>query len=249
MDDVKNNVRVVYKPDPGHKNYEKKTEYIQASNFFPDYSTEYYSLETDTEDTTLDFESDFIRDEQTANQLRDFLCMYHCNQKLSISMDVPLKYCHLESGDIVYIDELPENVKAFGKDITTFNYTNGQIVFPYFIIEEVSIKERNVSLKMQQLHYTGAAQPDFESYLESIGFDESEIEGIIDSNQEQGQGDIMAVSGCTYPSAENYNPEAVIDDGSCTFSTDDFMSGDINGDGFIDLLDIVLMINMIIGED
>ena len=47
----------------------------------------------------------------------------------------------------------------------------------------------------------------------------------------------------------NYDPTATSDDGSCTFETNpDFLVGDVNGDGYVNILDIVQMVNSIVGE-
>lgn len=48
--------------------------------------------------------------------------------------------------------------------------------------------------------------------------------------------------GCMDPIAENYNPNAVINDESCVY----FIIGDPNQDGIINVLDIVLMVNGIL---
>ena len=50
------------------------------------------------------------------------------------------------------------------------------------------------------------------------------------------------IFGCTYPDAINYDIEANVDDGSC-----EFVSADLNGDGIIDILDIMIMVNIIMG--
>ena len=51
------------------------------------------------------------------------------------------------------------------------------------------------------------------------------------------------VFGCTYESALNYNPEANVDDNSCEYSF-----GDINHDGILDILDLVSIVNIILGN-
>jgi aminopeptidase N len=56
-------------------------------------------------------------------------------------------------------------------------------------------------------------------------------------------GDFEFVYGCTEPNATNYNPNANVDDGSCV--TADY--GDVNADGTIDILDIVIVVNIILG--
>ena len=47
--------------------------------------------------------------------------------------------------------------------------------------------------------------------------------------------------GCTYESAINFNQSANVDDGSC-----EFMYGDVNTDGIINILDIIEIVNIII---
>ncbi len=51
-----------------------------------------------------------------------------------------------------------------------------------------------------------------------------------------------APAGCSDPAALNYSPDAVFDDGTCECS----ISGDVNGDGAVDILDIVLMVDLIL---
>ena len=75
------------------------------------------------------------------------------------------------------------------------------------------------------------------------------------------------IAGCTDPFAINYNPEATIDDGSCNYegctyfqainynsdaSLDDgsceFLFADVNFDTIVDILDIVIIVSMIMGD-
>jgi hypothetical protein len=48
------------------------------------------------------------------------------------------------------------------------------------------------------------------------------------------------VFGCTYESANNFNPDANVDDGTCEYSL-----GDLNEDGTLDILDVVSLVNII----
>ena len=52
------------------------------------------------------------------------------------------------------------------------------------------------------------------------------------------------IFGCTYPDAINYDVEANVDNGSC-----EFVSADLNEDGIIDILDIMIMVNIIMGTE
>jgi hypothetical protein len=51
--------------------------------------------------------------------------------------------------------------------------------------------------------------------------------------------------GCTDENASNYDSDAAIDDGSCEY----YITGDINLDGQINILDIVQLANMILSDD
>ena len=47
--------------------------------------------------------------------------------------------------------------------------------------------------------------------------------------------------GCTDPSSPNYNPNALVDDGTCDL-------GDVNDDGQLNVLDIVQIVNYVLGN-
>ena len=68
-----------------------------------------------------------------------------------------------------------------------------------------------------------------------------------DGSCEDGCPDLEDIDGCTDSSALNYNPEATVDDGSCEYECLT-MCGDVNGDGTVDVLDIVLLMEYIISE-
>jgi hypothetical protein len=58
-------------------------------------------------------------------------------------------------------------------------------------------------------------------------------------------GNNSSCSGCTDPEAINYNPDTTIDDGSCFYCD----LGDVNCDGELNVLDIVLAANMILADE
>ena len=52
------------------------------------------------------------------------------------------------------------------------------------------------------------------------------------------------IYGCTYDTATNYNAEATFDDGSC-----DFLWGDMNHDGTLNVQDVIFLVNAILSGD
>ena len=50
--------------------------------------------------------------------------------------------------------------------------------------------------------------------------------------------------GCTYPPANNFNVDARVDDGSCEFSFND-----VNADGIVDILDIIIILTELIEDE
>ena len=52
------------------------------------------------------------------------------------------------------------------------------------------------------------------------------------------------VLGCTYAAAENYNPQATMDDGSCEITIDDGCTGDLDGDGVVTVNDLLQMLGV-----
>jgi len=57
--------------------------------------------------------------------------------------------------------------------------------------------------------------------------------------------DEPGIGGCSYPIATNYNPEATFDDGTCSFLIEDEVClGDLNGDLFVGIDDILVMLSL-----
>jgi hypothetical protein len=76
-----------------------------------------------------------------------------------------------------------------------------------------------------------------------IAFNYNPIADILGEGDDSSCEDCCGINfGCTYEHAMNYNQSANVDDGSC-----EYMYGDINRDGIVNVLDIVGLVNNILG--
>ncbi len=166
-ENIKTLVNVKYKKDYAEDEYRRETGYCDGYDFFgngednkevyknQNWSNEgydYSKLGLNREDNIFEFESDFIRDYESAVVLRDYIYLLNCNQHTIVKCTLPLKYIKLEVGDIVRFDSLNNNVKAFGEDYTKENIRNGQKIYPFFIITSVTKSSKNIKIECMQLH-------------------------------------------------------------------------------------------------
>ena len=164
IENVKTMVRVRYKKDYARGSYPEKTHFTDAYDFFGKgdgenglpggYKKTFYGLDPlNPGDSVLDIENDFIRRKNVANNLRDFLLAYYCNQHNIIKLRLPIKYVDLEVTDIVEFDKLINDVKCYGEDYTSNGvYRNGQYIFPYFMITSVNKSTSHVDIECEQMH-------------------------------------------------------------------------------------------------
>ena len=167
LEDVKNQVNVKYKKDYGSGDFSKETGYgIENNNSIVKdtldlvtqeldiqdmlYDVSYYGMKN--EDAKLEVESDYIRDKDTARKLQRRLLMWYANQHLTMKLDLPASYIHLEAGDYIRFDELIGGKLAFGFDYTQEFVKNGQLIYPVFFVTKVAKSLSKVSLELVQVH-------------------------------------------------------------------------------------------------
>ncbi len=85
-----------------------------------------------------------------------------------------------------------------------------------------------------QTYYHGyakfsAAWNNMDQYLDPLNTNETFIDGTRDG--------IVDVPGCTDPNADNYDPDATIDDGSCLYGSANFSFGSVSADNIQILMD------------
>jgi len=179
LEDVKNQINVKYKKDYGSGDFAEETTYgIEDNNgnflntldeltqeLTPDmlYELSYYGMKD--EDAKLEIESEYIRDKDTARKLQRRLLMWYANQHLTMKLDLPPSYMHLESGDYLRFDELIGGKLAFGFDYTQEFVKNGQLIYPVFFVTKVAKSLSKVSLELVQVH-----RGDFGMNDDDLGF-------------------------------------------------------------------------------
>ena len=168
LDDIYNIVNVKYKKDFGADEFDKETGYVIKDAIGSEYDG-YESLTTDglgytdsaynlsyyglsPEDAKLEVESEYIRDEYTAQKLQKRLLMWYCNQHLITKIDLPPHYMHLEAGDHIRFTDLIGGKLAFGYDYTVSEQRNGQLIYPAFFITKVSKSLSKISIEAVQVH-------------------------------------------------------------------------------------------------
>ena len=220
VENVKTKVEVKYKWDYARKEFGESvvaslgdgSADLDDDATASDYSAvfNYYKLESDHSQSTLvvdDHRGKYIRDSATAKNLANFLLDYHMNQHLILSVKLPLSVgLVMEVGDIVEFDSLLGGIKPYGIDYrpNVTSILNNQNLFQKFIITNTNKTLEMVTIECEQLHKL--MQVDH-LYDEEGTYD---LANADTSYQQQ-------IYGCTHELATNVNPDATVDDGSCTF--------------------------------
>ena len=253
-------VNVKYKKDYAENKYLEETGYVDSYDMFGNkdlgyengYSYEYLGL--DREDKVLEFESDFIRTKGQAESLRNFLLLYNCNQHNVLKLTLPLKYLHLEIGDIVNFSSLINQVKIYGEDYTKTQRRNGQIIYPYFIINSIDKRINQINIEITQLH---KLKKEFTPYLGSVTRTFIQNQPFNYTIEDIEQLDDFIMGGQQYYTEEqkrvsDLNLDKYIDENDVVALQNlmnlNSFDGDVNADGVVDVVDIVAIMGQILGE-
>lgn len=236
LEDVKTKVKVLFNIDYAKGNHLFSTDDILATDYVNASIYQYYGLATDDSDSTLNFETDYIRDRYTAEQLRNWLLTWNMNQKNLISLTLPIKYIKLEVGDVVALDKEIQGTKMFGETYTqTIITRNAQEIYPYFMVYETNKNLEKVDIKLIQLHNL-----DINSLgtVEEPEAQQEESNIVLPTGDVNGDGNTDVVD---IVSAIGY----IL--GAKELTDEEFFQADINQDGNVDVLDVVTLVNIILG--
>ena len=108
-----------------------------------------YNKEKD--ESIKEFEAKYVRHRYTAEQLKKHLLMENINEHLIINMTLSNKYTDLEIGDILYIDQLSDEL-GLGYKYWAYEVKGGQLLYPFYFITEVNKNNNQVVVKLRRLH-------------------------------------------------------------------------------------------------
>lgn len=187
QEDIKTKVRVSYNYNYATDKYDSITSYFTVSSLpecnsavpltdpngeeiYIDSDTvvlDYYNYPSQSElkhkYTTLDYECPYVRDQDTANKMRDYLIRQHCNDHIVIELDLPLSYLKLSVGDVVKFPRLINDELAFGINYTVMSSPARIYRYPLFQITEVQNLGNKIKIKLLQLHNLSDVSNDIDS--------------------------------------------------------------------------------------
>ena len=204
-------VGVKYKKDYSQNSYLKDVFTYTDSNYnYQKYNTfnaypenfAYYGID-EPENSFLEVESDYIRDDHTAHKLREFLFQHYKNDHLIFNIKLPIFYNKINIGDLIRFDKLLNNMTAHGIDYTQTIMLNGQTRYPLFMITSIKKNLDSVEIECMQLHH-------LQGELEALeGDTEAPVITISGGNLTVSQGDTFDLPTYTVSDVFDENPTVV----------------------------------------
>ena len=144
--------------------------------------------------------------------------------------------------DYSYENFIAKYVEFQGQEFET---KNGQVIYPLFLVEKVKFTTKTtININLIQIH-DWAGVISHKSWI-PMELEEPPASEAVPGVGDSGIVDDWIIEGCTDSSALNYDPYATIDDGSCQASG--YLPYDVNNDGNVDVLDVVMVVNAILGN-
>tara|TARA_Y100001963_G_scaffold159601_1_gene264023 strand:- start:2498 stop:7414 length:4917 start_codon:yes stop_codon:yes gene_type:complete len=198
LEQVYTRVKVLYKKDYADGELKKSTDWLRAADVFDDFDQaayeSYYNLPSEYMDEDeykggqeLIFESEYIREENTALALRRFLLGWYKESHNIIEIDLPLSYISLEIGDTIFFEELIDGKMINGEDYSRsyvlegkgdedypnpdsqhYQTRNEQVIYPLWFVIQTSKSIDKVSIKAIQIHDWTCSMSDRRGYNERI---------------------------------------------------------------------------------
>ena len=220
-----------YRYDNGQSQYPFSTETLKIENLLPNYDGyNYYNLDETTgyKEKNLRYHSET----DTVNLYHKHYLLNNCNQHLQVKLELPLNYADVKIADIINLPLINNDV-VFGLDYSKVEILNGQPIYPAFIVTSVDIKLDKVLLEAYQLHYLGT------DGLHGFAFEGEEL--TIVGNLNEYNSKYPDIHNWNYIKEEDRSPDYTYIQGA------EIPYGDANADTDIDIVDLVNVMNHIVG--
>ena len=244
LEDVKNQVNVRYKKNYGINTYLESCE-MKVSNYsyfttgkYGEIETagynNYYGIKTAGSeinhiDTFMEVKNDYIRDYLSASRLSYHLLQWHKNQHNIVSLTLPLNYYGFEVGDLIDFDKMILGKKLYGENYVLSDidengvYKDMPIRCGQHILPLFMITETNKNLQSISIKAIQLHHQSGSQLVWKNGLYNIYEESVLDYD--------VATEDVEIPSVGEAG------------------SGDLSGDGFADILDVVIMINKIVASE
>ena len=234
VEDVITSLRLFYRYDYGLEKYNNFME-MNITDIYPEYALtgfDNYNINPNNIDSTKEISLKYHTDKSTVEKFAKYMLMNNCNVHNEIELSLSLNYCELEIGDVIHLP-LINNETAFDIDYSRVQFVNGQPIYPLWIIMSTDLGQNNIKIKAIQLHY--------------LGTDNNHQFQFPNDTSYEIFGNTEVYSGYNFTDDNpilnfNYNQYAT------TNSNLQIPYFDINGDGLINVVDIIEVINHILGN-
>tara|TARA_R110002020_G_scaffold56770_1_gene156814 strand:+ start:969 stop:4487 length:3519 start_codon:yes stop_codon:yes gene_type:complete len=211
------------------EDYDKRTPKRDTGEFKSQYK-KYYGVD-DLSSYELEIDAPYIQDKATAELFRDYYFELNKQQKLRCKFELPISDgISYEVGDIIKFNENPNNTKPYGKDIKSNHKNIDQDVLRYFFITKVQKSLFRTKIECVQTHELAYRLPPV-TLLGDVN-----LSGGIESGFYEGE-DLWILNEMAQQGADLslYTPQQLA-------------NADMNGDGVIDVEDVLLFIETFGGE-
>ena len=225
VDDLVLKCRVLYGYNYSTKKYDHSThptdEGVAPINI--EQYLQYYNI-TDIAPHYLEIKSKHIRDQETADSLAKYMVEQHKNIKLKVDLTTDMRYSHCEVGDIIKFDKLLNE-----------KYNAGHMI--------VSASD-DITYKPYDIDYINSGE--LNGQIISPYFMITEIQKTISEVKMK----LIQTHELNYSNLQNINNNLDYDWDweSSGYNVTEHTLGDINMDGDVNVLDIVLGVNALVGN-
>jgi hypothetical protein len=230
-EDLITSIDAAYRYDNGSDDYIRNMK-LTIEELLPEYSlTAYNDYNILAEDTIKETELRYHTETDTVTQFLEYDLLNNCNPHNVIECTLSLNYCEIEVGDILHIP-LINNERAFNIDYSVVSYLHTQPVYPLWIVMKTDLGVDSIKIEAVQLHYLGNDG--------NHGFvfpDETGIQILGNTKEYNSYYEQQGIQLKNF----NYNKFANVDNGI------EMPYYDVNNDGIINVVDIVAVVNHVLG--